>query len=248
MSHPAVDGDGRWCAYAERDGRTWLVGGSGSGELRVLASLAVGPLGPTMNEAGRIAFRATDGDGVPGIWTWANGAATPVVVIGPRFRAFHGLPVVDGKGAIVFRADLTDGTAVVARAWAGQVDVLHRAGTMNAFPCVNAAGDVVFVADGALRLAMQGGVAQLPSPRAFAHVRGALVDGARRVIALATPRDGTLGIYGPDGTRIVGLHDPFEDDIVTDFALNPVSISASGQLAIRLTLARSGERIVRAAV
>jgi hypothetical protein len=75
------------------------------------------------------------------------------------------------------------------------------------------------------------------------------VDSAGRVVFYATPRGGAHGIFsGPDPTRdrVLAIGDPTLGSTLTDFALNPVSINAHGQLALRVELADGRQAILRA--
>jgi hypothetical protein len=66
---------------------------------------------------------------------------------------------------------------------------------------------------------------------------------------IATPRGGSLGLFDgpdPDAHRILALGDPLLDTAVEDFAANPVSVNACGQVAIRASLADGRHVILRA--
>ena len=72
-------------------GARCLIGGPPN-DLRVLASDA-GPLGPTVNARGDIAFRARPADGGEGAFLSRGGSSRPLAATGDRFRAFFGLPM-----------------------------------------------------------------------------------------------------------------------------------------------------------
>jgi len=96
--------------------------------------------------------------------------------------------------------------------------------------------------DGRIRLITE-------SDGAFDAFRGALVTGGGAVVMLATPRGGSLGLFDgpdPDADRILALGDPLFDSAVEDLAANPVSVNASGQVAIRASLADGRQVILRA--
>ena len=83
---------------------------------------------------------------------------------------------------------------------------------------------------------------------AFESYRGALITGAGGVIRIATPRGEHLGLFnGPDPAvdRILAIGDSLFGSTVTDFAANPVSVSAAGQLAIRASLSDARQLILR---
>ena len=123
ISHPDIGNDGSVCFYAEcqaagdparRHHSVVLVK---DGEHREMARGA-GPLGPTMNDRGAVAFRADVAPGISGVLIArghdANsepGSPPPVTVADTRghFTGFHGLPVIDRQGVVVFRADTRDG-------------------------------------------------------------------------------------------------------------------------------------------
>jgi len=84
---------------------------------------------------------------------------------------------------------------------------------------------------------------------AFEAYRGALITYAGAVVMIATPRGGSIGLFGgpdPEADRILALGDSLLDSTVEDFAANAVSINASGQVAIRASLADGRHVIVRA--
>jgi len=69
------------------------------------------------------------------------------------------------------------------------------------------------------------------------------------VVFIATPRGGTLGLFaGPDpvADRILALGDPLFGSTVTEFASNPVSVNAAGQVAVRVRLTEGRQLILRA--
>ena len=92
-------------------------------------------------------------------------------------------------------------------------------------------------------------VTLVDSTAGFESFRGALINSADELVFYATPIDRQLGIYtGPDlpsdcllevGGRLFG-------STVAGFALNPVSINGSGQLAIRVVLESGRQLILRA--
>ncbi len=78
ISHPDINARGDVCVYTRlADGRPRLrVRRSGewfSDPNLDHTYLEAGPLGPTMDEAGRVAFRATDLEGIPAIWCSGTG-------------------------------------------------------------------------------------------------------------------------------------------------------------------------------
>lgn len=116
-SHPAISADGRVSFYAEH-----LTTGQGvflanNEQLITLAHThgrltSIGPLGPTMNDAGAVAFRATSRDGAAGVYVGrSSGPHGPpeldlVAEADAQIRAFQGLPVINGRGDVAFRCDL----------------------------------------------------------------------------------------------------------------------------------------------
>lgn len=232
ISHPAWVRSQVTFYAALQSGGTALATGKGG----VLTEHRnVGPLGPTTNTAGDIAFRADDA-----IWVYQAGACREVARIGDRYIEFHGLPVATVDGRVVFRADLNDGSAVIMR----ECEIIHQTnGELGRFPCVNALGHVAFAVPNGIFVAKPelAPVAMLNGPYTF---RGALVGNADAVVAIATPHGGQLGIYA-DHNRLIGIGDQFLGSEVVDFALNPVSINTVGDMAIRIKLANDIQAIVR---
>jgi hypothetical protein len=83
----------------------------------------------------------------------------------------------------------------------------------------------------------------------FEACRGALITSAGAVVCIATPRDGSLGIFAgvdPEADRILALGDPLLGSHVADLASNPVSVNATGHVAIRASLTDGRQLILRA--
>jgi hypothetical protein len=102
-SHPDLNNAGAMSFYGEEDGAqgVFLLR---DGRLHAIASTsdgftAIGPLGPTMNEAGTVAFRAEQTAGVSGVFA-GNGAAVagedPRAPAAQRRLECHGVLVIHG--------------------------------------------------------------------------------------------------------------------------------------------------------
>ena len=135
------------------------------------------------------------------------------------------------------------------------VETGDRFRSLGLFPFANDAGTIVFcgeLADGVagVFLATDGLITPLIDARAgFASFRGALLNAAGELVFYATPTGGDLGIYtGPDPASdcLLEVGGRLFDSTVTGFALNPVSINRSGQLAIRVALEGGRQLILRA--
>lgn len=263
-SHPALNNHGTLCAYADmaENGTPAVISGSAGGPADVItheALKAIGPLGPTMNDSGAIAFRATSATGRAGIYVAAAGSLVRVAETDERFGTFDGLPVILGDGSVVFRANHVDGTQGIHlwRPGGGTTSVVttgERFVELGRFPDANARGTVVFTAtqrDGSSGVftAKDGGIEPaIESAREFESFRGALIDDDGRIVFHATPGGGMLGIHALDTAgprRLIGLRDEFGTCPLTDFALNPVSLNNAGQVALRLKLADGRQFIAR---
>lgn len=259
-SHPDLSRGEVWCAYARlRSGVEALVLGR-AGELTVVARTGgefsrIGPLGPTMNDAGAIAFRADTVLGGPGVFRTDGGSPSEIPGRG-GFAAFHGLPVINDRGQVVYRADRKDGTQVILGDDAGGPYTVAEADAafadLGKFPCLNAPGAVAFSAtarDGTpgVFLASNGRATPVVAlGDRFESIRGALVDDAGKVLFFATPTGGTLGVYDSAARCVLSMGGEFLGSKVVDFALNPVSINSVGQFAVRIKLASQRHLIVRA--
>lgn len=257
-SHPDINNDGACCFYAglETGGRgVFLVRG---GQLIRIAD-AAGPLGPTMNDAGRVGYRLGPDSGEGGIFAGDGETTATIAESDTRFRLFYGLPVVNASGAVAFRADLVgggqgvfvgDGQRVRAIAETGE-----RFGGFGYFPIHSDDGTVAFTASlrtggSGVFIAAGGGIAAvLAATGPFESFRGVLLNNEGRIVFFATPRGGTLGVFSGPGPRkdcLIALHSPLFGSTVADFALNPVSINDAGQLAIRVGLDDGRQYILRA--
>ena len=211
-SHPDINDNLQCCVYGRR--RVWGVAGDFE---------RVGPLGPTMNESGQVAFRA-------------DGA----IFLGERrlaAGAFEGLPVTNAAGTVVFRSDTGIYTTL------GVVADFTTFVSLGHFPDINDEGTVVFTGDHTVS-----GPGVFTSSRqvvaGFPSVRGALINNAGQIVFYATPTGGSLGIYAQAG-RLLSIGDSLWGARVTEFALNPVSFNDLGQLAIRIGLSNGRRMIVR---
>jgi len=220
----------------------------------------IGPLGPTMNDAGMVAFRATAEAGGDGVF--AGSSKDSVRLIGDTidvFSGFYGLPVVDHAGSVVFRANLKDGGAGIYLDQVGAFSAIVETGELftdlGSFPSLNNRGSVAFC--GTLETGGSGvftstacaisAVVDTRDP--FESFRGALINDHDEVIFYAVPHGGKLGIFaGPDPVhdRIVAIGDEIFGSAVSDLALNPVSFNNANQIAVRLKVADGRQFIVRA--
>lgn len=264
IGHPDVDNSGS-LSFLMEDPATgpalWLR--SPDGVLTRASSAdpvaAMGPRGPVMNDSGCAVFCARLNSGAECVLQSDGGRLQVVARAGERFRAFPGLPVVNREGAVAFAALLTAGGAALLLSRGGTLTTVAGTETefreLSAFPSLSDAGHAAFTGtlksgqagvfrreDGRLRALSDPG-----SP--FENFRSVQQFGAGGLIVCATPRGGQLGIYrgaGPNAPRLIGLGDTFQDSTVADFALNAVSVNASGQIAIRLRLANGRQFILRA--
>ncbi len=263
VSHPAVSSSGTVTFYADDPMGERGAYSAHQGVVRRLATddgLAlrnVGPLGPTMNETGWIAFRTNGPEGRQRVCLAANGHVTTIAETGVLFAAFHGLPLATRDG-VVFRGDLHDGTQTICASHAGELrivsDTRGSLRSIGRFPSANQGGTTVFtgeLADGSggiFTAGTDGHVALVP----FAWrgtLRGALVDGRGRVVFYGSPDGGRLGIFDgedPGNSPILTFGDSLQGSTVADFALNPVSVNESGQLALRVSLTDGRELVLRA--
>jgi len=279
-SHPAFLPDGSVTFYArEADGGSAVYATSERGLVRIDGSSStststIGPLGPTTNAAGLVAYRATADDGAEVIRVWdgatvretfrsgraygkdsaargerASDAGSAALVLG-----FLGLPVLTREGDTIVRARFPGEGAALLRASSGEATVVLQTGpgvdTIGSFPSVDDDGTLVTSAVLAgrstlVRIRRSGHTTLVAAGEAYTHVRGGIVRGGH-VAFFAGTGAAPLGVYvGPDPTRdrIVALGEARLGSIVTDLALNPVSIGPTGALAIRVALADGSEAI-----
>ena len=222
----------------------------------------IGPLGPTMNDSGVVAFRAglkAGGDGI-----FIGRGSGPLITIadtsGP-FSGFQGLPVVNNSGTVVFRADLKEGGRGIYQGHGESLttiaDTRDLFSDIGLFPSANDKGSVVFSATlqaggAGIFTVTEGQITTVVNTNSrFESFRGALINNRGTIIFFATPRGGELGIYSgpnPIGDKIISMGDPLFGSTVADFALNPVSLNDVGQIAIRvrwLTIGRSSSAPIR---
>jgi hypothetical protein len=255
VSHPDINDSGQMCVYVERDSgvRTLLsVAPSNVVSLPLPEHTIVGALGPTINQAGTVGFRGIEC--VALLETQGPRTVATLSSVGP-FAAFQGLPVVTEGGALVFFAEASNGRNGIHIVHKNESRSLVRAHgqapKFGYFPCANTHGIVcvvarteqgcgVYFADGDT-------VVEAIAPSAsFESIRGALLDDRGRLLLIATPPNGTLGLYaGPSYDRVFSIGDRLFGSQLVEFALNPVSINAHGDIAVRLALSDGRGLIVR---
>jgi hypothetical protein len=244
-SHPDLNNEGATSFYTD-DGVVLVR----EDRLETIADTSarftsIGPLGPTMNEAGAVAFRADLAGGVSGIFA---GNSTVADTSG-AFAEFHGLPVINESGTVVFRADRTDGVQGIYAARDGEVEPVVETGesfeSLAAFPSANDDGTVAFAAGAGIFTVTDGRVGRIDEDGMFEWCRGALIDNHGGVVVIATPPGGTLGLY-TGKQRILGVGDALFGSTVEEFVSNPVSVNDRGQLAIRVKLADGKQLIILA--
>jgi hypothetical protein len=268
VSHPDVDARGRVSVYVERRGArgraVLLVAGDRVTELAAVGATLtwIGPAGPTMDEEGRVAFRADTADGAHAVFLADERSSAEVATSADGvWTGFQGLPLALPGGGVGLRADRADGSeAIVVREVAGGWRVVAdtRDGLLRAlgrFPCANREGAIAFAATlaatGADAVAVDRGTGPeiaFDAGDAFASFRGALIAGDGSLVVLGTPRGGGLGLFrGPDTVRdrLVAIGDELLGSVVDDLAANPVSVNATGQVVVRVRLADARELVLR---
>lgn len=256
-SHPDLDGHGRVVVYAEDGaGGSCLVRFAPSGRVLSLAgpveALAVGPLGPTVNRRGDIAFRARAAD-EDAVFVHDVDRGIRRLTLPGEAVAFHGLPVLDDEGVVHVRADVTGASVILRAREDGRTTPILTAplGALGAFPSVDAEGVLVTRSGALVRVHPDGEITTLVGPPRFAHVRGALPRPSPSFpLFFATTRAApdALAIFtGPDPAedRVLGLGDALAGSRVAAFALNPVSVNARGEAAVRVALEDGRELVVR---
>jgi hypothetical protein len=195
--------------------------------------------------------------GISGVFAADRSGVLAVADTEGGWSRFHGLPVIDEAGSVVFRADCPDGVEGIYVARDGEARAVAEIGdvyeSLALFPSVSDDGTVAFAAGlrgrgAAVVTVHDGHVEAVDTEGAFESFRGVLI-GGDRVVRIATPRGGKLGLYGgPDAEadRILAIGDRAFGSTVVEFAANQVSINRAGQLAVRAILADGTQLILRA--
>jgi hypothetical protein len=263
-SHPDITDDGALSVYAttpKAKQTVALLDHHQVGSTRDTGESfpTVGPLGPTMNQAGSVAFRANHNSGMSGVFVLKNdGAIVTIAETDGNFAGFHGLPVINRSGAVAFRADLKSGAKGIFSGHGGErtpvVETGEQFGDFSLFPSINDHGTVAFGATltaggvGVFTIG-DGRLNTVVAPGVFESVRNALINNSGQVTFAATPHGGTLGAFaGPDPVagKVLALGDSLFGSTVAEFALNPVSVNDAGQIALRVRLADGRQFILRA--
>lgn len=246
VSHPDLNEGGDVCAYAYNRWNevTRLVAVS-TELIEPIAppEIEAGPLGPTMNERGDIAFRGSI-DGRPGVFAHIAGVTHPVSTTAEEYL---GLPIMEEAGSVVFRATSQDGREGIYRWRAGDVVPLAETGGewSRLAPFPSAWGGAVAFAG--TRNGREGAFVIDPEVREIwapelASIRGVVLAGATPIV-LGTPPNGGLGAYLQE-TRLFGIGDSFAGRRIEEFALNSASVDLGGVLAARLKFEDGRQAIV----
>lgn len=257
VSHPDLDARGDLSVYARlRDGRTAVVRVRDARvEVLVAAGAgfaAIGPAGPTMNDAGAIAFRASREGGCEGAYVVDDGGVRAIATA-PSYGAIDGLPVVNASGDAVVRVGGSTRPSVVLRSRGGDERRLFE-GMAELGRFAGLADDGV-IGVAARRAAgwtfvrtRCGGVEDVLVPGAFEHVRGGLLVAGGLLAVYATPCGGAPSVLVGPSERdhvLLAIGAPTFGSALVDFALNPVSGSNRGWLAVRISLADGRKAIAR---
>lgn len=242
ISHPDINDSLECCFYAK------AAGGEGvlllGGQHNVMARGDIGPLGPTMNALGDIAYRVSDSGREEIRLSTAQGD-TVIAMAGEGFASFQGLPVVNDKRSVCFRADLADGRQGIYLWDMGTVRTIAETGAefgeLGRFPSLNDSGCVGFVDPG--RGVFVWEVETHCVHSGMESYRGVLLHD-EGFVHFGTPAGGTMGVYLGD-ERVLGMGDSFAESTISEFALNPVSINGRGQIAARVKLEDGRQMIVR---
>jgi hypothetical protein len=265
LSHPAPDGQGGVAVFArDGGGRSRPLHGGVGGWRDLSSSCAAiaeaGPLGPTADAGGAVAFRARTEAGTEAVVrVEAGGTGRIVLEAEAEWIGFEGLPLCLPDATVV-RATRADGSQAILRQEGDRrAEILVGTGrdfsSLGRFPSMNRDRLGVFAArsaagDSGLWVVEGGGGIRLVAGRegGFSEVRGGLVADDGGVVFFATPTGGRPGVYaGPraDRDRIIGIGDVWQGREVAEFAANAVSINRHGQVAVRLAFADGGEALAR---
>ena len=255
-SHPDRNARGDACVYVTRqDGSSAVIGVQQGRPISYADSrhgvfAGIAPLGPVMDADGSVGFRASLADGGEAVCAWVGGEVHVLARTGEQFTAFHGLPVIRGAAAVLFRADTCDGLQGLYRATGSRVwPVFERPaaqGRLAFFPTQNASGEVVCgwasVEGDARVLRIREGCEPVDVDTGdirFESLRGCLMGEGGELCFTGTPRGGRLGLYRVLARGVECLLEEgglIEGARVQAFALNPVSMNARGRLAVRILL------------
>jgi hypothetical protein len=239
ISHPDISVSQN-CFYARRPSGEGVV--LLNGQHHVLAVGDIGPLGPTMNDSGLVAYRATVG-GLEGVYLGGDGVQQ-VAIAGDEIAGFQGLPVVNELGHVCFRADLADGRKgiyVWRQSWTETVIETDK--ELGRFPHLDDLGRVAFVIADEGVYVWVGESRLMRGMEGFESMRGVLL-WDEGFIYFGTPTGGELGVYRGE-ERLFGMGDSLFGSTITDLALNPVSINRKCDIAARLALADGRQLIVK---
>ncbi len=182
-----------------------------------------------------------------------------VALSGSELGEFPGIPVINQLGQVAFRADHGRNGARLFLTTGTQVDAIaseqHDFVEMSYHPGLDDEGQVSF---GAVTADGFGGIymGSVDNSRLvvncgsqFEAFRSAYVANDGRFLAVGVTAGGNMGLYTGVGDgigRIIGIGDTLLGVPVVEMALNPVSVNAGLQAAIRVLLADARQAILLA--
>lgn len=242
-------------------GNVRIFTGTGGGAVTAISPAGLGGLGlsPAINDAGTVAFLATQG-GQPVIFTGSGGPVTPVVQAGGQFVAF-GNPEINNAGTVAafFVTQPVGGRGILTAGGGAVTTLVDSAGPFANFSSnlsINDAGAVAFRADtdaGGSGIFLASGGAILPIADIdgpFRFLEFPSLNNQGQVAFFGLLDTGGRGIFtGPDPTadRVLGIGDPLFGSTVTDISLfGGLQLNDAGQIAFIASLADGRHVVVRA--
>ena len=257
ISHPDLTED-KVCFYAKQKRHSYLCQiPQGTPKKSINETWSIGPLGPTINALGHIAFRAYNSFGNPLIAMTQHDDIKVIAQVDEFFHGFQGLPVINRHSQVVFRADLQDGTQGIFLYDQGHLKECVRTGNiftqLGRFPDLNDQGNVLF--SGVKKSGKSGlyksddlNITTIVESAHF-HVRGGLINNHDQYLIFGQTPGEPLGLYTGSNlsqSNVLTIGDSFENSFIAEFALNSVSFNSQGKYVLRIALEDSRELIAMA--
>ena len=247
-SHPDLNNSGTLCFYGLDEANKQVVSiVTSDRKTHILSNfLSIGPLGPTINNLGYVGFRAKKKD-CDGIYLALSKKIITVAETSAEFISFEGLPVVNSRGDLLYRANTKGGHEEILLYTNGSSTIIASTKetfrSLGRFPTMNDHGVVIFqgiLKDGVSGIfEFQQGVTtkRISQSHGFENFRGALINNKNDCVFFASKPN--LGIYQEQNgkcEKIIGIGDHLFNSHIKEFALNSVSINENGEFVLRIEM------------
>lgn len=261
FSHPDINENKLVTFYAEKNDKTQGVFCFENYDIYTVFEIKfdsnnyIGPLGPTINEKGIVAFRATV-DNIASIFIGEKNKSELIASTKNIFNNFHGIPVINDFNQVIFRTTLKNGLDAIYLYQDSKltciVDTSNDFISIGYFPSINNLGQIIFSGElkngeKSIFLYQDKTIKKIISDEIFESFRGGIINNKGDIIFYATIIGKKLGIFvykNDEVKEIATFEEKMLDFKVVDLALNAVSLNDKGEVVLRIKDEKGIHRIV----